>query len=146
MGHVQLSTDTCSHPSLLVAISQCHLSAIMSHTHTNGETVVLNGHVPQHSSPLSKKLANLELKANRDIDGEDSASSGSLSPTPSQDDKTEALQTLTGCYQQMLSGIGEDTSRQGLLKTTQRAAKALLYFTKGYNTKIEGMFVDRNHL
>jgi GTP cyclohydrolase I len=35
-------------------------------------------------------------------------------------------------YFNILSELGEDTNRQGLKKTPERAAKALLDFTKGY--------------
>lgn len=41
-------------------------------------------------------------------------------------------------YRMLLSSLGEDPSRQGLLKTPERAAKAMLFFTKGYDQGIEG--------
>lgn len=42
-------------------------------------------------------------------------------------------------YRLLLSSLGEDPDRQGLLKTPERAAKAMLFFTKGYDQSIEGM-------
>lgn len=43
-------------------------------------------------------------------------------------------------YRLLLSSLGEDPMRQGLLKTPERAAKAMLFFTKGYDQNIEGNF------
>ena len=54
--------------------------------------------------------------------------------------KAQSFSELATSYKHILHHIGEDTSRQGLLKTPERAAKALLYFTKGYDEKISGMF------
>ena len=51
----------------------------------------------------------------------------------------EALAELADCYRGILVGIGEDPTRHGLRETPERAARAMLYFTKGYDEKIEGM-------
>ena len=37
-----------------------------------------------------------------------------------------------------LRDMGEDPTRPGLLKTPERAAKAMMYFTKGYDETIQG--------
>lgn len=39
-------------------------------------------------------------------------------------------------YQQILTEIGEDINREGLVKTPERAANALRYLTKGYSENL----------
>ncbi len=39
---------------------------------------------------------------------------------------------LASLYKQVLSTLGEDTNRDGLLKTPERVAKAMLFLTQGY--------------
>lgn len=45
-------------------------------------------------------------------------------------------------YKGLLHLIGEDTQREGLLKTPERAAKAWQFLTKGYNEKLEDVVSD----
>lgn len=40
----------------------------------------------------------------------------------------------------LLECIGEDPGRDGLLKTPERYAKALLWMTKGYEERLPGGF------
>lgn len=55
---------------------------------------------------------------------------------------TEAVRTLLEC-------VGEDPEREGLLKTPERYAKALQFFTKGYEdsvmTVINDAVFNENH-
>lgn len=51
------------------------------------------------------------------------------------------LPELAHSYRLLLSGLGEDPERQGLLKTPERAAKAMLFFTKGYDQTLEGDYI-----
>ncbi|MCW5921787.1 MAG: GTP cyclohydrolase I FolE [Saprospiraceae bacterium] len=39
---------------------------------------------------------------------------------------------LKNGYHEMLAGLGEDVSREGILKTPERAAKAMQFLTQGY--------------
>lgn len=48
------------------------------------------------------------------------------------------LPAMMESYRSLLSDVGEDPCRQGLLKTPERAAKAFLFFTKGYEQTLEG--------
>jgi len=45
----------------------------------------------------------------------------------------EAIQVMQGLYSQLITQIGEDGERNGLIKTPERAAKALHYLTNGYH-------------
>lgn len=46
--------------------------------------------------------------------------------------ETDAIDAIAEHYRAIIELIGEDTSRQGLLNTPERAAKALWYATRGY--------------
>ena len=48
------------------------------------------------------------------------------------------LPDMISAYRSLLTDLGEDPNRQGLLKTPERAAKAMLFFTKGYEQTLEG--------
>ena len=43
------------------------------------------------------------------------------------------IEQLSGLYHQALDLLGEDTGRNGLLDTPQRAAKAMAFLTEGYH-------------
>uniref|UniRef100_A0A182KFB9 GTP cyclohydrolase 1 n=1 Tax=Anopheles christyi TaxID=43041 RepID=A0A182KFB9_9DIPT len=51
--------------------------------------------------------------------------------------REDLLPLMSKSYRMLLSSLGEDPERQGLLKTPERAAKAMLFFTKGYDQSLE---------
>jgi len=48
----------------------------------------------------------------------------------------ERLAKLSGAVRTILECVGEDPDRQGLLETPERYAKAMLFFTKGYQENV----------
>lgn len=63
--------------------------------------------------------------------------------------REDLLPLMSRSYRMLLSNLGEDPERQGLLKTPERAAKAMLFFTKGYDQSLEealnGAVFDEDH-
>lgn len=57
-----------------------------------------------------------------------------LDATP--DEAQERLEKLSGAVRTILECIGEDPDRQGLSDTPERYAKAMMYFTKGYEENL----------
>ena len=47
---------------------------------------------------------------------------------------------LEGIVRDMLLGLGEDPSREGLLKTPSRVATSMKFLTKGYSEDVESLF------
>ena len=53
-----------------------------------------------------------------------------------EEQKEERLAKLAGAVRTILECVGEDPDREGLLDTPERYAKALLFFTKGYEENL----------
>ncbi len=53
--------------------------------------------------------------------------------------KPEITEAVSGQYRQLLERIGEDPAREGLLKTPERAAKAMQFLTQGYEQDAEAI-------
>ncbi|KAK8742201.1 hypothetical protein OTU49_002172 [Cherax quadricarinatus] len=56
--------------------------------------------------------------------------------------REDIIPELANSYRSLLKGLGENPEREGLLKTPVRAAKAMLYFTKGYDQTIDDVMND----
>ncbi len=56
-----------------------------------------------------------------------------------QEERDKRIEGLKECCSQMLGLIGEDTGREGLLKTPERVARAILDTTSGYGEDPEAI-------
>jgi len=54
-------------------------------------------------------------------------------------DYDKSVAEISKGYRSILENLGENTSRQGLERTPERAAKAIMFFTKGYRENITGI-------
>ena len=93
-----------------------------NHKHQNGTDT--NGH-----DDLKKRLKLTEEHTDADkLDNEDN--------------EQGKLKQIADSYLDILDAIGEDSSREGLLKTPSRAAKAMAFFTKGYKDDLKTIVKD----
>lgn len=60
-----------------------------------------------------------------------------LEATPEQ--AAERLKKLEGAISTILECLGEDPDREGLRRTPERYAKAMLFFTKGYEENVRDL-------
>ena len=50
-----------------------------------------------------------------------------------KEDKEKVISEIAAHYKEILKLIGEDPEREGLIKTPERAAKAIYSITEGYD-------------
>ena len=88
------------------------------------------------SRPASPYTANPPI----DFDGLSWPSIGTRERLDSTPEQTEArIQKLAGAVKTIFECIGEDPEREGLRETPERYAKALMYFTKGYEENVRDL-------
>lgn len=70
--------------------------------------------------------------------------------TPNEEYPQDIIDALAGHYREIIRLIGEDSTREGLIKTPERAARAIYYCTRGYRQDSDkvingAMFEANNH-
>lgn len=80
---------------------------------------------------IKKRLRNMTVDKSR------ASAAADRKPT-----REELVPELAASYRSLLKDLGEDPSREGLLKTPERAAKAMLFFTKGYDQTVQDVMND----
>lgn len=91
---------------------------------------------------LETKLKVLTTGKSNSFEDESQEASAKIDKKPSKVDKEanyeSSVNEIAKHYKGVLEALGEDTNRQGILKTPERAAKAMMFFTKGYRECISG--------
>lgn len=92
-----------------------------------------------NETPLNTRVASpYTLNPPIDFDGLSWPSVGArerLEQTPEEAKARE--QRIAGAVRTILHELGEDTDREGLLETPERYARAMLFFTKGYEDNVK---------
>jgi len=98
---------------------------------------------PRHTSPAMKPMPSLHPLPPSAVStplGDSNSGSCRLAARPrtlsTADESSTNLSRMASAYTTLLECIGEDPQRHGLQDTPMRAAKALAYFTKGYETDL----------
>ncbi|KAH9496142.1 GTP cyclohydrolase 1 [Bulinus truncatus] len=100
------------------------------HSHTNGYE--LDG-----TTNISNIVEELKITEIKDNDNESVIVSEEPPEVISYNDD-DIARDMAVQYKKILEHLGENPTRQGLLKTPERAAKAMMFFTKGYKENIAG--------
>lgn len=120
------------HSHLSNEITAKHDNSDSSDSEQDSQSIVRN------ATPLNIKPAKTyTLKAPVEADGFSWPSIGTYKraqETP--EEEQQRVDRIASAVKTILTELGEDITREGLLDTPQRYAKAMLYFTKGYHTNI----------
>jgi GTP cyclohydrolase I len=109
-----------------------------THHVVNGE-IDVEGYNQGSKTPLKTSRAHSPYTQHPtiDFDGLSWPSKGTLArKEATEEEKKERLEKLSGAVRTMLECLGEDPDREGLRDTPDRYAKALLFFTKGYEENL----------
>lgn len=94
--------------------------------------------ITKYNSPLQTRVASpCTLNPPIDSDGLSWPSIGARKRIEQTEEESKAREgRIAEAVKTILTELGEDTNREGLLETPERYARAMLYFTKGYEDNI----------
>ena len=96
---------------------------------------------------MSSKIRTVSRAAGKETTGAGAVSNPNPShgvarlPVSEQDEK-RAIDTMTDRFKDIITLLGEDVNREGLVKTPERAAKAFHFLTRGYRQDIGTLIND----
>ncbi|KAF2208672.1 hypothetical protein CERZMDRAFT_114406 [Cercospora zeae-maydis SCOH1-5] len=125
--------------------------SVLAAIHSSG----LEPRAPVDGAPLTPPTTSRSISPSTgaiDFDGLSFPSVGALDRLQERDDPEKAkarLDKLSGAVRTILECIGEDPEREGLHGTPERYAKAMMFFTKGYEENlrdiVNGAIFKENH-
>lgn len=139
-------TDTNSHPHTPLSLAQFsnnnnnHNNMYQSSANGSSSNFQPNPAVVRALSPLNQKRVGSPYTANPpiDYDGLSWPSIGARKRLEStEEEKAAREKRIADAVRTILTELGEDPDRQGLLETPERYARAMLFFTKGYEDNIK---------
>jgi GTP cyclohydrolase I len=128
--------------------SSAHVTTTTSTTNTTSTTTPTPAPAqapeqdhPPPSPPVTSRSCSPIIAASNTIDFEGLSwpSMGTLARLQERESPSDAaarLKKLTGAVRTLLECIGEDPDREGLHGTPERYAKAMMFFTKGYEENL----------
>ncbi|KAL9596506.1 MAG: hypothetical protein Q9219_005767 [cf. Caloplaca sp. 3 TL-2023] len=96
-----------------------------------------NGYGGHHPSSVPTRLLDLEVEARDPRDETGLGTRERLEGSPKQAE--DRLAKIQGAIATILECLGEDPQREGLRGTPERYAKAMLFFTKGYEENVRDL-------
>lgn len=101
-----------------------------------------NGHLVDPDIELEEKLRALSTGKSPSFPCDRKVTDKKVSKVEEEARYENSVSKMTDHYRGVLDALGEDTDRQGLKRTPERAAKAMMFFTKGYRESISDVLND----
>ena len=115
------------------------LLSLQSTKYQNGNGIINGSSQIGISQNHNNSLLNGNHNANHSVNHSTNHRANHNGKTTEEDDEESLINNkLVPLYTSLLDAIGEDTNRKGILKTPERAAKAIRFFTKGYQQTVAG--------
>ncbi|KAJ1913387.1 hypothetical protein IWQ60_009227 [Tieghemiomyces parasiticus] len=100
-------------------------------------------HHPYHRNSLDMSSHSVPMPSTIDVDGLSFPSIGTKQRlNETEEEKAARVAKISEAVKTIIECLGEDPEREGLRKTPDRYAKALMYFSKGYEENIKDVVND----
>ncbi|XP_064084850.1 GTP cyclohydrolase 1-like isoform X3 [Macrobrachium nipponense] len=146
-GYTSTTTSSSSSSSSSQSSAKGKESVVMNGSVTNGATIQTEKSIEEMKGQF--RNMRLERRSSSSVGHEKCPFHFDLELDHKPPTREDMIPNLAASYRSLLKDLGEDPEREGLLKTPERAAKAMLYFTKGYDQTIEdvmnGAIFDEDH-